>query len=246
MRKLFIVFFFLHLTLSANDLENPLWEQELHAFAQETLFVSLGSFCEAAHMFKFCGIRKAAFPFDWITTFDGEALIEILQDDFRYFLDEAYLKPYDFGGALLHHYYHMEFLHEGDWRGDRYYQNMSVMKPKYQRRIERFRQLKDYKGKIIFIRTAFIYSMNDPHRFFRNQDNLEITPTFANRLYNTLLDLFPDLDFKLIIVNIHDRVEFEQEPTIHDNILMFRANPMLEINLKIDKYRDFFKKLSHI
>ena len=80
-------------------------EQEI---SQEPLFVSLGSTCTTAHMHRECGIRKAAFPFDWIISFDGEKLIDILNEGFFHFLNPDVLKVS--GHALLNHYYHLEFL----------------------------------------------------------------------------------------------------------------------------------------
>ena len=53
---------------------------------QEPLFISLGSTCTTAHMHRECGIRKAAFPFDWIVSFDSEKLIDILEENFLHFL----------------------------------------------------------------------------------------------------------------------------------------------------------------
>ncbi len=55
--------------------------------SESPIFVSLGSYCRPAHILKGCNMRHAAYPFDWIMSFDGEGLIRVLKDDFKYFLD---------------------------------------------------------------------------------------------------------------------------------------------------------------
>lgn len=218
---------------------------ELHVSetAHEPLFVSLGSSCEPAHMLRFCKLRREAFPFDWLISFDGEKLIELLEDNFLRFLNEDDLVAYDFGGALLHTYYHLEFLHDGDWRGAQYTSNMQILKPKFERRIERFRNLNHYPDPVIFIRSAYPNSFDDPHRFFRFQENLEITDEYAWRLYHALKRFFPDLKFSLIIINLHDRGEFEVEKKLSDHLIKMRANSTLNLDIKISNYHRFFTQL---
>jgi hypothetical protein len=205
-------------------------EQEI---GQEPLFVSLGSYCLTANMHRECGIRKAAFPFDWIVSFDGEKLIELLKDDFLHFLNPVFLNVA--GQALLNNYYHLEFLNEGDWEDAAY--NVKEFSQKCQRRIDRFRQLNNYRGKVFFVRTAYRHSLTDPHRIWKIKENIEITREYAERLYNTLKIFFPDLDFDLIIMNYHDRAGFEVEKESSDHLLMVRTDGL------IDSYRDFYSQL---
>jgi len=187
-------------------------------------------------------MRQAAFPFDWIDSFDGEALIEMLKEDFLDFLNEDFL-AWDFGGALLHTRYHLEFLHEGDWRGDQYVPNMQRLKPKYQRRVERFRELANYPGKVFFIRAAYIYSVTDPHRYYKFQDNIEISDTYALRLYGALKFRFPKLNMNLIILNSHDRQTIEEEGRLSDHILMIRSKPLQDFSPLVPSFQEFFAKL---
>ena len=211
------------------------------ALDSDLLFVSLGSMCEPAHMLRFCEMRKAAFPFDWIVSFDGESIIEMLENDFQDFLNQNFFKTY--GAALLHTNYHLEFLHEGDWGGNQYLLNMEKLKTKYERRIERFRQLKNYSGKVIFLRASYLYSMNDPHRFYKYEANIEITEEYSLRLYGAIKEYFPDLDFSLIIINMHYGEEIVQEKALGPNLRIFSANPSLETPIKIASYNRFFNQL---
>lgn len=208
----------------------------------EPLFVSLGSLCEPSHMLKYCNLRKRSFPFDWIMSLDGEAIIEILENDFKDFLNDEYFQPYGPAGHLLHLHYHLEFLHEGDFNYQ-FEANLEKLKQKYQRRIQRFRNLNSYQGKVFFIRNAFIYSMTDPNRFFKFKENLEISEEYAYRLYQALRNFFPDLDFELLIINCCDGESFEDSKKICDHVRIFRANPYLSQAQKIENYRIFFNNL---
>lgn len=205
-------------------------EQQLH---QEPLFVSLGSVCKTALMHRECGIRKAAFPFDWIVSFDGEKLIEIIKDDFLYFLNPNVLRIA--GQTLLNDYYCLEFPNEGDWQDAAY--AIEGFITKCQRRIDRFRQLANYSGKVFFVRTAYPYSLSDPNRIWKVKENIDITPEYAEKLYITLRRYFSNLDFQLIIMNGHDKSGFSIEEQFFDHILMVR------IDEQIDSYKDFYSKL---
>lgn len=216
-------------------------ENELHA-TSEPLFVSLGSMCEPAHMLRFCELRRSAFPFDWIISFDGEAIIEMLENGFEIFFEDEYFVPYGPAGHLLHTHYHLEFLHEGDFNRQ-FEANLEKLKQKYQRRIHRFKLLKHHLGKVFFIRYAYVYSMTDPHRFYKFKDNLEISEEYALRLYQTLKFIFPALDFDLLIINCCEGESFEEPKKICDHVSIFRANPYLEQSKKIENYKAFFNKL---
>lgn len=245
LKKKLCLFILLILTSSSllrgddlEDADNAKIQQLVH----EPLFVSLGSYCEVTHILRACGIRKAAFPFDWITTLDSEKFLEILDDDFCYFLDEDYLRVGDRGpGPLLNAYYLLEFLHEGDFRGNGYVPNMEKLQAKYQRRIQRFRSLSEYPGKVYFLRTAYIYSTTDPNRYYYCADNLEITDEYAWRLYHSLKHLFPQLDFTLIIINNWEEKEICEEKRLEENLIKIRSNPNLDLTTKSESFIKFIQ-----
>lgn len=199
---------------------------------QEPLFVSLGSHCRTAHMHRECGIRKAAFPFDWIISFDGEKLVDLLEEDFFHFLNPDFLKVS--GQALLNDYYHLEFLNEGDWEDAAY--DITEFSVKCQRRINRFRQLANYQGKVFFVRTSYPL-ISDPHRIWKIKENIEITYEYAKKLHNTLKKCFPKLEFALIIMNGYEGTGFLIEEHSSNHILMVRIDDL------IDSYKDFYCKL---
>ena len=200
---------------------------------QEPLFVSLGSFCVTAHMHRQCGIRKAAFPFDWIISFDVEKLIDVLEEDFLHFLNYDVLRVS--GQALLNDYYRLEFLNEGDWEDAAYDINEFALK--CQRIIDRFRQIANYQGKVYFVRAAHPHSVSDPHRIWKIKENIEIAADYAERLYRTLSKYFPNLDFELIIMNGSDRPGFSIGEPLSTPVLMVRIDGTKE------SYADFYAKL---
>lgn len=207
-------------------------------------FVSLGSVCEAAHALRGSDLSKAAYPFDWIVAFDGEKLIEMLDDDFHYFLDETFMvaDPRD-PGPLYHTYYRLEFLHEGDFRGNKWEPNLAKLKDKYQRRIQRFKNLSHCKDKVYFLRAASSHSTTDYYRFFHCKENLEISDDYSWALHAALKRRFPNIDFVLIIINEWDGNEVVEEKRLADNLIKIRANPTLDPPIKWALYKNYFEQL---
>lgn len=187
----------------------------------QPLFVSLGSFCGPASTIKTAGLRMGAFPFDWMLSVDGEKIIEILEDNFFHFFEKSYLKPF-VNGVLLQKYYHMEFSHEGVWNNQNFSQNFTDFLAKYQRRIERFRKLNNYKGKVFFMRQAWSLSTH-PNYAFADPGNLEISIEYAQRLYRALEKFFPALDTYLIIINA-PKSDLDVPIAIIDKMIMINSN----------------------
>lgn len=210
---------------------------ELSIEDPETIFISLGSYCEIAHALRASDLRWTAYPFDWITTIDSERFLKAISEDFKYFLDKECLFISPKGpGFLLNSYYHFEFLHDGDFREPGVMEEFQI---KYQRRIDRFRKLDCYKGKVIFIRTAFEYSTTDPHRYYLCADNLEISDDYALKLYDILKARFPKLCFTLVILNNNPKLAIEKEKNLNETLVKFRYNSGVEIQEK----KSFFLSL---
>jgi hypothetical protein len=216
----------------------------LSSLCGDPLFVSLGSVCEVAHALKGCGVRKESFPFDWITSIDSEKFLQIIEEDFAQFFDESCLCPARKDPwPLLHTCYRLEFLHEGMFREDLYAASMEKFQAKYQRRVERFRKLADYPGKVVFLRTAYPHSLTDPHRYYSCADNVEINDEYAWRLYRALLNLFPQLDFTLLIINSYEGNDVCEEKRLNDRLIKVKSNPGLEAAVKWRAYEKYFDSL---
>jgi len=213
-------------------------------FSQEkVLFVSLGSVCEPAHQLRYCELRKAAFPFDWIVSMDGEALVEMLNSDFQGFLGDGFFTPFGPAGHLLHTRYHLEFLHDGNFN-HRFRENLDALKEKYQRRIDRFRSLRDFKGKLVFLRYAYPYSLTDPNRFYHFRENLEITEEYALRLYEALASFFPNVDLYLVALNPNQNENFEKQKQLNDRVAIYKFPLISDLQRKINSWKAFFAFLS--
>ena len=179
---------------------------------EEPLMVSLGSHCEVGLQLKKHQLRKTAFPFDWLLTLNHERFIALLEDDFQFFLDERYLYyPFNRPTRVEDCYYEIEFCH--DWpffdfwtNPERIREQLDLMKTKYQRRISRFKDLRQYTGKVFFIRAAY-HSKIDQHLYFSNENQNKITSAQAFGLKAALDRFFPDLDFTLVILNYSDQID---------------------------------------
>lgn len=176
---------------------------------ESPLFVSLGSHCEASGLLRENKLRKVAFPFDWMETSNTEKFLTIFQDDFRYFLDQRYFVRNPRNPWFIEHtYYHIEFRHDGPpaefmEHPNRYAIQFEHIDKKYARRITRFRQIRNYEGKVVFIRTAFDFN-NDPYAYWGSPEDGRITYEQALALKLTLDQYFPTVDFVLAIVNYAD------------------------------------------
>lgn len=171
------------------------------------LYVSLGSCCDVALSLEFSNLRNAAFPLDWLLTIDGEKFIELIENDFQYFLDEEFLTTHNH--VLVNSYYHIEFRHD--------FEPLPELRDKYQRRINRFYKLAEYPGKVFFIRVPYQEATN-PTLYFPNEEALHISTDMADRLNSVLKKRFPVLDFILVITNIFDESD-ESDLILTDNIL---------------------------
>ena len=210
-------------------------------------FISLGSVCEVAHCLKECSLRKEGYPFDYITTIDSDKFIQLLEDKFKNLLDDTYLIPCNNDPyPIYNNYYNIEFLHEGVFNKTEksvYDLNYKNLQDKYKRRIERFLNLNDYTGKVYFIRHSYKYSISDPHRIYKNNDNIIITDDYAIKLYDVLKNIFTKLNFGLIIMNDHDENILIEEKKIHENLIMCKTNINLELDVKSKLYKNYLETL---
>lgn len=173
--------------------------------SENKLIVSLGSGCDTALTLRNCGLRNAAFPFDWLVLNSHEKLILLLCDNFEFFTDKNMFSPLDDPGlsdhpnCLKNNYYDILFYHEGsvlyDWSDiEKYEEQLTQLKNKYDKRIDRFRQLRSYPGQVYFIRN---FVSGSPEQANRHTE-------LALELRDALRSFFPELDFILVIVTYID------------------------------------------
>jgi len=176
------------------------------------LFVSLGSDCEVAMKMRENGLRHYAFPFDWLQFPSHKHLIALLNENFEFFLDaNYYIQNPEYPTHLEHTRYHFEFRH--DWpfedtatSSERYKLHKEAIHAKYTRRIERFRQLVSYPGKVFFIRSAYDHTKGPNGYWWKvgYEKSNKLDATCAKEIYEALRGLFFDLDFTLVVINYQD------------------------------------------
>lgn len=170
------------------------------------IYISLGSHCEVAAELVTNNLREEAYPFDWLVTLNNDLFTQLILEDFEHFLDDQFLfQNPEFPTIIENSYYQIEMRH--DWPFPelwtdctRYALQLCEMNIKYHRRIERFRSLRDYPGKVFFIRSAYDPLLS-PTFFLKQEEPNLISQFDAQKLKNALDQYFPKLNFTLIIIN---------------------------------------------
>ena len=223
--------------LFSSDFE---FEGELR-FEKKPLFVSLGSHCDVALSLRNCGLRKAAFPFDWLEMRNHDRFIMLLDEDFRRFLGEQFFNQHLIDPIFVENfYYEIGFYHEwpfSDYWTDesRYQQQLQEIRTKYSRRIERFRQLRQFPGKVFFV-CCFNW---DRHGLEKRR---ALNAEHAKKLNDALRRYFPLLNFTLVIVNYID----SNVPAIEniEGVLEYQITKTKDLEEYEAVYQDLLKNLS--
>jgi hypothetical protein len=148
-----------------------------------------------AHVLKSMGARTIAYPFDWLLTNDGDRFIELLERNFENYLEKDSFKLAN--NILVHSYYHIEYRHE--------HEGLDQLIAKQARRVERFKELDSYSGKVVFVRIPYSEADN-PSLFWPSAKDLIIHEDEAQRLDRALRGIFPHLNYTLLIIN-HEKKE---------------------------------------
>lgn len=170
------------------------------------VFISLGCSCEVAHQLRWNGMRDRAFPFDWLLTTNCAGFVALLEDNFKFFMDNRYLSMACHNStytSLFNNYYYIEFRHDLYDMDTSFEEHLPFIQEKYEKRIHRFRELGSYPGKVYFIRSAYPPEY-DHSSAIVTEECLALTFSHAKDLRDTLNKLFPYLDFTLVIVNYRD------------------------------------------
>lgn len=140
--------------------------------------------------------RLAAFPFDWILSFDHEKFVDLLTQKCADFTNPIYLKRSP-SGTVVHTKWMLDFRHdwkvssENEWNNEETTQILA----KYNRRIQRFfTVLQDFKGTVHFYRTSFPKDYDPTGLSTYTRQACEPMPLELQiKLFNTLQTLFPNL-----------------------------------------------------
>lgn len=192
-----------------------------------TLHVSLGSHCEMASILRENKLRAGATPFDWLLTMNHKGLCAVLEEDFAHFLepDSLFFLP---NHVIENSRYKIEFRHD--------HMPFPEVQQQYERRIRRFREIRNHAGKVIFFRIANDFVL-DPNPYWKEEGVDKITADQAVELRDALKRFFPTLDFMLVIVNY---TELNVEPIEGiEQVLEFKIR-------KSDKVSDYANMLTQL
>lgn len=172
------------------------------AETDEVLYVSLGGHCEVASQLRHHNLRKDAYPFDWLITSSHDKFLEILDNDFQDFTNEdCIFRNPKYPLIPDNHCYECEFRHDQvSIDNENLSAHIEEISVKYDRRITRFRCIREFKGKVFFIRSPFDIQNGGPYLWWRDEQE-RITAVQAKELKTALARFFPGVDFTLVIVN---------------------------------------------
>ena len=167
---------------------------------EAVVVISFGGCCTVATVLRELGLRKSAYPFDWMLSIEFNGVYEAIKDDFQKFLDPATLKISNakrtvenkYGCEFVHDFptiYHSAALtdadtHEwneirADWRDF-----IEPIHQKYARRIERLKNALSGSDHVVLIRYSTLATDRD---------------TFI-KLRNLLIERYPNLSFTILAV----------------------------------------------
>lgn len=208
---------------------------------QKFIFVSLGSACDVAMAMQVYGIRFAAFPLDWLLILDTRDVALLLDEDFKFFLSEEHFEKHSYlPYAIVNNHYHFDFRH--DWKEGKYdflnhffsyRKQLPEIGEKYNRRINRFKQLGSYEGKVFFVRAAIDFDADAKIAEWATKEQRQVSATAAMELRDALKKYFPSLDFTLAVINYEDTLP-EKIKTDQKNIVEFKCR-------RTSKYNDFYQ-----
>ena len=252
--SILLSFFLLFSSINGDELQDPLEELNIKELQNDAVFVSLGSFCGPAGFTRSAGFRTAAFPFDWLVFPSEEKLIQLLNEDFLYFLDKNYLIPDHYlipfytGATLVNTYYHFQFCHDGTFHeGPEHNQNSNInmekLIDKYTRRIQRFRELNNLQGRVFFIRSSYGDALVNPNYAYKYESNLDISKDHALQIFDALKNRFPNPDIYLIIMNNKYLPDRENNEWITERILITQVPPTSGDEALTKWYKELFINL---
>lgn len=192
----------------------------------EPLFVPLGSTSMLTSQLRRMG-SKSLFPFDKLLVTDNSGLVSLIRDDFSSFLDKKYLLQdlnfISINYRVINTRYNTEFRYDWDDLDDNFEEYLPGIQKKYQKLIENFRRLDQYRGKVYFIRSAFPAGCwINPNFYLPKLSNSSdiISYSHAKELKEALCQRFPNLDFEVVIINY---AELQTSPiTGLDKVIEFK------------------------
>eukprot|EP00403_Amphidinium_massartii_P038616 CAMPEP_0178444130 /NCGR_PEP_ID=MMETSP0689_2-20121128/39316_1 /TAXON_ID=160604 /ORGANISM="Amphidinium massartii, Strain CS-259" /LENGTH=492 /DNA_ID=CAMNT_0020068287 /DNA_START=124 /DNA_END=1602 /DNA_ORIENTATION=- len=131
---------------AANRAAVGMADPEIAAFLAEAEFISLGNYCGIGYGLESVGLRKNAYPFDWVRS-PARGIIQLFNNDFKDFFTYGSTEQTDHGPAF----------HNTAWGGSFWHHDIQNEKVKasFQRRIDRILGRGDVPDTVprVFVRT---------------------------------------------------------------------------------------------
>ncbi len=208
---------------------------------QKPLIISLGFSCEPALMARTFNIRHAAFPLDWLGSYEFEKVCLAIQEHFAHFLDRKYLTYNTV--YIKNEYYNFAFFHDfpniGLTNISQEYENNGTIVPDFLTYLEKIQA--KYEVRI----NRFYETLNGPNPiyFFRTH----ISPKEAQIFIHLISLLYPNLIYKLIVTNYKNEHEFDWNKPQVINFWPIERNPIYKnIWFSVEEWRNIFIKLGLI
>ena len=190
--------------------------------------IPLGSGCALALYLNEYGLRHASYPLDWVDLPCVSALYEILECDFKDFMDFSYLRivksKKDRRSRLFHTKYDIQiphilkirdWLNTSDGLRPKKSENISLLNDivtMFDRRIARFYEIVKHSNLLYFVRLGI------------NEDE-------AVNLYKMLKRKFPESNFRLVCLV----KEFKYAWSCHEGIIVKEIKPVHNPRLSVVK-----------
>lgn len=207
--------------------------------ANAPIVIGVGQQCTIAIALREYGIRRAAYPFDWIICYH-DAIVRCLEDNFEHFFQPSSIQLRYDGKAIIDYYGH-EFGHDFptishpiETHGEEAYVPANTIRKdwqdylprvyeKYQRRIARFRKVLSGTEHIYLIR-----------------HELALTPEKALQIQRIIQTQYPQLPFTLIAVGETGAAAYDWNLPGIKNFYLEKHNPH---NPEQPQWEKFFASL---
>jgi hypothetical protein len=195
-------------------------------------YIPIGIDCDIAFMCKEFNMRKTAYPFDHIVTYDG--ITKILENNFNNFIPK--INENNINNHVFDKNYNTKFIHDNFL--------LQEDKDKYKRRIDRFLKILNTNTKIVFIKKG--HSIHHHNEL----DNIVNEYEEVKKLNEYLKTNYKNLDYEIVIILLCKKCNCNINNENIDNIKLYIYNdiPIVENqfqNTLITKayFKKIFEKL---
>lgn len=191
-------------------------------------YIPIGIDCDIAFMCKEFNMRKTAYPFDHIVTYDG--ITKILENNFNNFIPEIIENTIN--NNVFDKNYNTKFIHDNFL--------LQEDKNKYKRRIDRFLKILNTNTKIVFIKKG--HSIHHHNEL----DNIVNEYEEVKNLNEYLKTNYKNLDYEIVIILLCKKCNCNINNENIDNIKLYIYNDIPTVENQFQNTlitKAYFKKI---